>query len=155
METIDQQEENNRGQDNGTRGIIRSAEQPASPRFWCLDSQHAAIEVDLSIYSPDTLIRAAYKFTDRAFFFLSSDQTELRRCTVFVGVKTPGRDVDGILADFVNELLDQSLRERLETEFGSIRTLLVAQAFSEGNLLDPDRENRDYRDDSGAASEVR
>ena len=45
-------------------------------------------------------------------------------------------DLDHLLGEFANELVDQQLRVRLETQFADMRTLIVAQAFSEGNLLD-------------------
>ena len=41
----------------------------------------------------------------------------------------------------------QQLRVRLETQFGHLRTLMVAQAFSEGNLLDPSQTDGDPQTD--------
>jgi hypothetical protein len=55
--------------------------------------------------------------------------------------------LDSLVGEFCNELTDQQLRVVLEKEFGELRTLIVAQAFSEGNLLDPDRETADDKAD--------
>ena len=42
------------------------------------------------------------------------------------------------IGEFFNELLDQQIRFSLDAEFAPLRTLIVAQAFSEGNLLPAD-----------------
>ena len=56
-----------------------------------------------------------------------------------------GGDPKPTLELLVKDLCDQALREDLEREFGAVRTLIVAQAFSEGNLLDPGRDDADHR----------
>ena len=66
-----------------------------------------------------------------------------RHCKV-IRARVDERQLTG---DFLNELLDQALRERLEAEFGPVRELIVAQAFSEANMLDPVRDDGDYNDD--------
>jgi len=90
--------------------------------------------VEREIFSLDALLRAAYKFTDRCHVFLQSGERG-----EWLAVMRPkaAMDPDHLVGDFANELVDQQLRARLETQFGDMRTLIVAQAFSEGNLLDP------------------
>jgi His-Xaa-Ser system protein HxsD len=68
------------------------------------------------------------------------------RWAVFL-VGPDGTAVDSVLTAFTNELGDQQLRNLLENEFGQLRTLIVAQAFSEGNLLNPGRETADDKAD--------
>jgi His-Xaa-Ser system protein HxsD len=115
------------------------------------DPRHdLSIEVDTQLYSASAAMRAAYKFTDRFHVELQrpSDADELR-LTVILRPKGASQIVDAraLRGDFLNELLDQRLRETLEAEFGAVRELIVAQAFADTNLLDPAREDSDYIDD--------
>lgn len=105
-----------------------------------------AIPVDLQVYSLDAAMRAAYKLTDRCFVFLERDQSS-GGLGVFLIARSPSADLSPLALEFRNELLDQQLRCRLEEQFRDVRTLIVAQAFSEGNLVDPDADAGDYRDD--------
>ena len=113
---------------------------------WKLDQAHIAIPVDLQVYSLDAAMRAAYKLTDRCFVFLERDQSS-GGLMVFLIARSPSADLSPLALEFRNELLDQQLRCRLEEQFRDVRTLIVAQAFSEGNLVDPDADAGDYRDD--------
>ena len=56
-------------------------------------------------------------------------------------------EVAPVIGEFCNELLDQQLRLALSREAGPIREILFAQAFAEGNLLDPQRDEGDYQSD--------
>lgn len=142
-------EHNQRRQDAGgspdSSDSLRVLDDGSSkPPVHVFDSAHLALELDLSIYSVDAILRAAYKFTDRCFILLQPDETREDRCVVFLAGKTSSSELGTVLGEFTNELLDQQLRERLEAQFGAIRTLVVAQAFAEGNLLDRDRDEGNY-----------
>jgi His-Xaa-Ser system protein HxsD len=105
-----------------------------------------SIDVDTRLYSPSATMRAAYKFTGRyhvAVEQLPGTDVQLK---VTLRPKSPSDLVDepGVRGDFLNELLDQRLREMLEAEFGALRELIVAQAFADTNLIDPAREEADY-----------
>jgi len=106
-----------------------------------------SIDVDTRLYSVPATMRAAYKFTGRYHVALqqSSESTDLA-LTVTLSPKSSSQifDEGSVRGDFLNELLDQRLRETLEAEFGSLRELIVAQAFADANLLDPAREDTDY-----------
>ena len=130
-------------------GVVRST---GHPPFWKHDSAHVALELDAEIYSVDAVLRAAYKFSDRAMWLLDRNAGRL---VVFVVGKRRDAEVEPVLTDFVNELLDQQLRVRLEQQFGTVRDLIVAEAFSEGNLLDPDRDHGDYKTDPRGAGRGR
>lgn len=93
-------------------------------------------KVDTAIYSKSSLFRALYKFTDRAYIFLSRSDDDSNSIVVSITSKKNSDDPHQIIQEFGNELIDQGVREILEEEFGSLRDLIVAQAFSEGNLLD-------------------
>lgn len=111
---------------------------------WSFGRTGVALEVDLAVYSVEAARRAAYKFTDRCYVFLASGGGTL---VATLTPKIDGQDLDVLVGDFGNELLDQRLRESLEMQFGVVRDLIVAQAFAEGNLLDTDRDDGDYRSD--------
>lgn len=105
----------------------------------------SALVVDLSIYSLPAVLRATYRFSDRCFFFLRKESAGT--VTIHLQNRAAGEPADRWLGDLVNELLDQQLRRLLEQEAGPLRELIAAQAFAEGNLLDADRDEGDYRRD--------
>jgi His-Xaa-Ser system protein HxsD len=91
--------------------------------------------VDEKIYSRAALLRTCYWFTDRCYIFISRDGEE--RFAVHLRLKQPHTSVlDDIAGEFTNALLDFELRAQLERETATIRELIVAKAFAEGNLLD-------------------
>ncbi len=114
-----------------------------------------AFDVDTSIYELDSILRAAYRLTDRCYVFLARDPQNPQRLTIYLGVKPPAGsdrtasrlDVTALAGELSNELIDQQLRTVLAREAGPVRELIVAQAFAEGNLLDPERDDGDYRQD--------
>jgi His-Xaa-Ser system protein HxsD len=109
------------------------------------DGSGLALVVDLGVFSKEATLRACYKFTDRAYVFLArGDGTEL---IVTLRAKSREQSLSPLAGDFANELVDQQLRQDLEIESGQVRNLIVAQAFAEGNLLDEDRDEGDYRGD--------
>ena len=115
---------------------------------WQIDVAHQAVPIDLSIYSQQAVIRAAYKLTDRAFILLKrEDSSQPGSITAFLMGRTAQADLKPVVLEFMNELIDQQLRVQLESQFGDVRTLIVAQAFAEGNLLSPDDEGADNRAD--------
>jgi His-Xaa-Ser system protein HxsD len=123
---------------------------------WSTDKAHHAVPIDLSIYSVPAVIRAAYKLTDRAFVYLQRDDDALEtKLWVFLFGRSATTDVGPLILELMNELVDQQLRVQLEAEFKDVRTLIVAQAFAEGNLLDPNDERIDYRADPREAGKRR
>ena len=95
-------------------------------------------------------MRASYKFTGQYHVALRRpEDVSDPKVTVTLTPKSSGDGIDErqLTGDFLNELLDQALRGRLEAEFGPVRELIVAQAFSDANLLDPSREEGDYLED--------
>jgi His-Xaa-Ser system protein HxsD len=109
-----------------------------------------SIEVDTQLYALPAVMRAGYKFTGQYHVSVHRpDDLNEPKVTVTLTAKSSGARVDAhqLTGEFLNELLDQALRERLEAEFGPVRELIVAQAFSEANLLDPIRDDGDYEHD--------
>jgi His-Xaa-Ser system protein HxsD len=124
----------------------------SSPSIWDAGG-HAGLRLDPDIYTVDVALAAGYKFTDRVFVWLQSDPGS-GGYIVFLRPKNPqdAANLSALAGEFANELLDQALRERLERQFGSVRTLIVAQAFAEGNLLDAVSTSDARTDPEGAGS---
>jgi His-Xaa-Ser system protein HxsD len=114
---------------------------------WIAGPRCAALSISRAVYSRRSVLAAAYKFSDRCAILVDEDGGD--RWAVYL-IAPPEGDVKRHLTLFVSELVDQALRDTLELEFGDLRTLIVAQAFSEGNLLDPTRDTADdSRDPNG------
>lgn len=132
-------------------GITNGTAQPVG---LSLGDSTAVLQVDSTLYELDAILRACYKYTDRCYLFLTRDPGTEGLVNIFFMSKRQS-DLSEVMGDFCNELVDQSLRLALSQEFGPIRELVVAQAFSEGNLLDPQRDEGDYASDSLGIGERR
>lgn len=100
---------------------------------WRLGESAALLTIDRSLYSKRVVLAAAYKFSDRLAVLVDID-SENRWAIYFLGSNLLA--LNQVLEAFAKELTDQALREQLEQDFGAVRDLIVAQAFSEGNLLE-------------------
>ncbi len=108
------------------------------------------VEVDLSIYPLDVVLRTCHRFTSRCYVIPHAAANGR------VTVELIARDKDDALSDlrgaFANALLDSHLRAVIAEETRVIRELLVAQAFCEADLLDRrDIESDEYEDPRGIA----
>ncbi len=103
------------------------------------DLNDCSLSLDTSIYSLDSIKKAAYKFADKASVIISpSSGTVVTIVFHFVGRQTEGGP-DQVISDFCNELLDQDLRDRIKKETEPLRNLLLAHAFSRTTLADKDK----------------
>ena len=111
-----------------------------------IDSDTLRAVVDTSIYSISAVFATCYKYTDHCYIFLSrsSDPSSIE---ILFSRKNEGSDLSRVAAEFYNELIDQQIRIQVNAETAQIRTLIVAQAFSEGNLLDVSQQVENYQDD--------
>jgi His-Xaa-Ser system protein HxsD len=99
------------------------------------------VVIDPKVYSLNAVLKTAYWFTDRAFLHLQfggDQKIELR-----LRAKHPGADVESLAGDFMNELLDQQLREAVAAETEGIRDLIFSHALSKTSLLQRDLETAD------------
>lgn len=113
-----------------------------------------AAEIDLSVYSLNAVFRACYKFTAQCYAFLARAENGAW-LSVSLRAKNPEKDLSSLVGEFFNELLDQQVRENLQQEMRPIREVIVAQAFAEGNLLDPLRDEGNYEEDPLGIGDVR
>lgn len=114
--------------------------QPEAAAIVRTDAGVVTVSVSREIYSRRVVLAAAYKLSNRWATLVDEDGPG--RWRLYLIGLTP-EDASGGLTFLVQELTDQALRERLDEETRDLRTLIVAQAFAEGNLLDPDRD-RDH-----------
>lgn len=100
---------------------------------------------DEAVYCLTAIKKAAYKFSDRCWFSIESQN---RRVSVTVDLKDScPSTLQEVLGEFSNEVLDQDLREHISKETEPLRNLIVAHAFSRTSLIDTDLEVADYRED--------
>lgn len=110
-----------------------------------LTNDGIAIDIDLSIYDVDTITNAAHAFTARCYVFVQSVHSGVLRVSFATRIEDDNlRDIVGA---FGNALLDAHLRRTIAEETRAIRELLVAQAFSEADLLDRAESEGDEHDD--------
>lgn len=92
------------------------------------------IDVDLSVYPIELVLRACHAFTARCYVSPRAASQGL------LAVDFVARDERDSLRDlagaFSNALLDMALRALIAEETRGLRELLLAQAFCEADLLD-------------------
>jgi His-Xaa-Ser system protein HxsD len=92
------------------------------------------VQFDTSANSLDAVQRAAYKFSDRLSSEVTLDGSVVRCLLHFSDDSADG--VDATVADFRNEVLDQTLRERIRGETQEVRNLILALAFANTGLVE-------------------
>jgi His-Xaa-Ser system protein HxsD len=90
--------------------------------------------VDETIYSRIALLNTCYWFTDRCYIFIY--RHDAQRLGLRITGKVGGPGVDAIAGEFQNALLDHQLRFEIDRETATLRELIVAKAFAEGNVLE-------------------
>lgn len=88
------------------------------------------ITFDANVFSLDTIKRALYRFTDKFSF----DIQVVKDTVITVQIQSKLQDDWG--ARIKNEVLDQDLRDTLSKETANIRTLILANAFSNTGLIE-------------------
>ena len=85
-----------------------------------------------SLYSKTALIKAAYNYTDRAYVHLDADETYY-----YVTLQPKAGHSDVSEAEFVNEMLAQSVRHEIYQQTKNIRELLLARAMASSMVAEP------------------
>jgi His-Xaa-Ser system protein HxsD len=91
-----------------------------------VNSEAMTFYLDSKIYSLQAIKRASYDFTDRCFITLGFSEPDKIALTVAMR-ETATTDTT---QELMNSILDHQIRSDLEQEFGDLRTIIVAQAFS-------------------------
>ncbi len=91
------------------------------------------LRIDLNFYSRSVLQKTVMPFTKNCFVEIrSSGETEAE--VVFTSKQGP-EDWNKLRGMFLNELLDQTLREQVARETESVRNLILAHALSKMDLI--------------------
>jgi His-Xaa-Ser system protein HxsD len=97
------------------------------------ESITATVLVDKSVYDLDCVQRAAASLTNLASFNFQHHDSGI---SITISVRSPTTLTSKDLSDrFLNELLDQSLRQRIATETKTERDLVLAYAFSNTKIV--------------------
>lgn len=103
-----------------------------------LPELNATLEFNPNIYAIDVIKRAAYKFTDRcAFEFEYVDELKVILNITFLAIANDETQKD-IINQLHNEILDQDLRRIVSAETEQVRNLILANAFSNTKLINPE-----------------
>jgi His-Xaa-Ser system protein HxsD len=107
------------------------------------DNDEITLLVDEALYSREALLRTCYLFTDRCYIFISRHDPQ--HLSVNLKAKQIGREFRAVAGEFANTLLDYQVRQEINRETATLRDLIVAKAFAEGDLLDdsPVSDDRD------------
>ena len=102
-----------------------------------METSNAGIEigVDCGLYSQTAILKATYKFTGR-YYAEVKRASETIITVVFMSKTTAGLDPH-LREEFLNELIDQQLRERIQAETSPVRNLIIAHALSRLGPIDP------------------
>lgn len=93
------------------------------------------IQLDTTLYTESAIFRTCYKFTDRAYLFVRRDGAD--QIIVELRSKDAKEPLGDVAGAFLNELIDQQIRADLAVETQVIRDWVVAQAFVEADLPQP------------------
>ena len=101
-----------------------------------MEARPVHLTFDPAVYRLSAVKKAAYAFTDRCHVEIATAHDP---AAVAVTLR-PRRALDDpayLVGEFRNEVLDQELREQVAQETEGVRNLLLAQAFSATNLVEP------------------
>ncbi len=85
--------------------------------------------IDKNIFNKDIVLKAAYNFLDKWFFFFKLDINE-NIILVFTKREDSKENPEEVIADFSDELLSVYLRDKLEKENKIIRESIVNKAIN-------------------------
>lgn len=108
------------------------------PEATPLDRTLCLVRVDTSVYGLIPVLKAAHRFTDRAYLHIQrSDENELE---VRLRPQRPGIESESLAGEFLNQLIEEKLRDHIGRETQRSRDLILAHALSKTSLLNPSLE---------------
>ncbi len=87
-----------------------------------------ALILEKELYQKEAVFMAAHKFTKT--FYIIIRNVDANHVGVYFQQKTSNDNLEDVRLNFCNEVLDQQIRLDLEKAYGSLRNLIVKQAFS-------------------------
>jgi His-Xaa-Ser system protein HxsD len=110
------------------------------------DGGYKCILLDSSVYRLPSAKKAAYKFGDRCYVLIEGGTDGHIR--VYLRPKDSNLDIESVVGDYLNEVLDQDLRESIAEQTDDLRNLIIAHAFSQTSLIETDLETAPYAPDN-------
>lgn len=98
-----------------------------------IDDNKIQLDLDLRVYSIETIDAAAYKFTGNFYVFKSIEPHNKDLIHLLFEAKDGYKVNESTVKQFCNELLDQQVRANVNKQFGHIRDLIVEEAFKPVN----------------------
>ncbi|MFR1593610.1 MAG: His-Xaa-Ser system protein HxsD [Christensenellales bacterium] len=89
-----------------------------------MEERTTRLELDKALYDRRALLKAVYRFTDRAYIHLSQNENQW----LVSWRAKEGKQVD--TGELENELITQTLRLQLLEESGDLRKILLARAMA-------------------------
>jgi His-Xaa-Ser system protein HxsD len=89
---------------------------------------NVGVEVDTNFFCEEAILKAAYQFTRLCHVKLATVGEGAAQ--VVISPKDPQTDLDRLVPEFLNELIDQQLRVKVQRETADIQRLIVAEAFA-------------------------
>ena len=94
-----------------------------------LGRDHAAFDVDESVYPLEAIYGGAYLFVDRCFVFLSRPKPQVVTVRLTSRAPATSAELEVLAGEFMNELLSQATRLRLSQATARIREYYTAAAL--------------------------
>lgn len=89
------------------------------------------VKFERSVFQLETIKRALYRLADSGSFDVSCREDEIS-----ITIHTSHDNIDALAARIRNEVIDQDLRDTISKETENIRTLILANAFSNTELIE-------------------
>lgn len=99
------------------------------------ESGHIDLHFDSNVFSLETIKRALYRFADVCSCDIELTDQQIR-VTLHTATTANLVNADDLCARIRNEVLDQDLRDTISKDTANIRTLILANAFSNTGLVE-------------------
>ena len=96
------------------------------------------LDLDLRAYRLSAIKKTAYRLAGESSAIVEPGDGDRARVRLIVGTRVTDEKANEVARAFLDELLDQELREQIGDETSALRTLIVAQAFSRVDLIKRD-----------------
>ena len=95
-----------------------------------IDTNHANIIIDSSIYDMEAINAACYAFTNNYHILVTPKDSTSVTVIFELKDKISQRNISEDIKDFINTVIDHQVRLQLDRTNGKIRDLIVKHAFS-------------------------
>ncbi len=100
------------------------------------------VSVDQKLYPLEAVYGAAYVFLDRAYIYLEQDSRSKIKVNLKAKEKITKKGLEALKGEFLNELLNFSLREKISKSNKKIREYIVARALASASRQESPQEER-------------